>query len=163
MKLGSNIVLPNVKHGHAKKGQVTLTYRVWLNMRNRCNNPNYPGYANYGGKGITVHPRWDSFENFLEDMGEQPVGLILDRRNNELGYSKENCRWVTPALSFQNRSQVFRNTPFGIKGVYWNKSKRYYVVVCIHNKIRVEILRTKDFFLACCARKSWEMKNVIGQ
>jgi hypothetical protein len=132
-------------------------------MRNRCNNPNYEFYKNYGGKGITVCPQWDSFEMFLADMGEQPTGLILDRRNNDLGYSKENCRWVTPAVSSQNRSPVFSNTPFGIKGVYWNRSKRYYAVVCIQNKIKVEILRTKDFFLACCARKSWEMKNVIGQ
>jgi len=162
MSLGSEIILPNVQHGHAIKGHVTPTYRVWLNMRNRCNNPFYPGYKNYGGRGISVCARWDSFECFLLDMGEQPTGLIIDRRNNDLGYSKDNCRWVTATVSSQNRSQVFSNTPFGIKGVYWNKLKRYFTVVVIKNKIKTEICRTKDFFLACCARKSWENKNVVG-
>lgn len=162
MTLGTNIKLPNVRHGHAIKGNVTSTYRVWLNMRNRCNNPNYLGYENYGDKGISVCPQWESFETFLADMGEQPSGLILDRKDNELGYSKENCRWVTPTVSSQNRSAVFRNTPFGIKGVYWHKTRRHYTVVCIQNKVKVEIMRTKDFFAACCARKSWEMQNGVG-
>lgn len=159
MSLGSNIVLPNVRHGHAIKGHVTATYRVWLNMRNRCNNPNYEGYSNYGGRGITVCPTWNSFEQFLLDMGEQPAGQILDRRNNNLGYSKENCRWVTALESSQNRSMLFRNTPHGLKGVYYHKTRGYWYVVLIRNKTRIEINTGNDFFEACCVRKSWEARH----
>lgn len=65
-------------------------------MRERCNDPNNNRYQYYGGKGITVCDRWDSFENFLEDMGERPEGMTLDRKEADKGYYKENCRWATP-------------------------------------------------------------------
>ena len=72
-------------------------------MHARCYNPKHPRYADYGGRGITVCERWHSFENFLADMGEPPPGLTLDRINNDLGYSPENCRWAT--VSEQNNNQ----------------------------------------------------------
>jgi hypothetical protein len=91
------------KHGHAKK---TATYSSWQAMIKRCTNPNTWSWKHYGGRGITVCDRWRySFENFLADMGEKPEGLTLDRINNELGYSPENCRWATPAEQFRNRAR----------------------------------------------------------
>ncbi len=78
-------------------------YRTWQGMLNRCRNPNQENFKYYGGRGITVCERWSSFENFLEDMGTKPSGATLDRRDNSVGYSKENCRWTT-------RRQQMRNT-----------------------------------------------------
>ena len=82
----------------------TPTYRIWTGIKRRCTNPNAKDYPCYGGRGITVCDRWmHSFENFLSDMGVRPEGLQIDRIDNEKGYSKENCRWVTAKVNCNNR------------------------------------------------------------
>jgi len=72
-------------------------------MRKRCVNPNDISYKNYGGRGIKICGRWEKFENFYEDMGDSPVGLSLDRINNDGNYSKKNCRWATRTQQANNR------------------------------------------------------------
>ena len=91
--------MSNYKHGYSK----TKLYGVWNAMKARCNNPNSTAYANYGGRGITVCAEWESFENFLRDMGEPPSGMTLDRVDNEKGYFPENCRWASRKTQGKNR------------------------------------------------------------
>ena len=75
----------SIKHGYAG----TPTYESWKSMRRRCNA--VPGYAD---KGIKWHPRWDSFENFLEDMGTRPSDFTaLGRIDHNKDYGPDNCRW----------------------------------------------------------------------
>lgn len=81
----------------------TRSHTSWIQMIQRCNNPKNPGYKNYGGRGIFVCERWRNFINFYEDMGERPEGLVLDRTNNDDGYYKENCQWVSRSQSCYNR------------------------------------------------------------
>lgn len=83
------------------------SYHVWAKMLQRCENPNNPKYRIYGARGISVDQRWKSYECFVQDMGERPDGLTLDRVDVNGNYCKENCRWATLKQQSNNtRSNV---------------------------------------------------------
>jgi hypothetical protein len=83
-------------------------------MKQRCLNPNNQSFSKYGGRGIVLDPRWESFTEFLADMGERPEGTSIDRIDNTKGYSKDNCRWATRKQQQRNRSA---NTVWTLDGV----------------------------------------------
>lgn len=91
------------KHNHTTHTAKSRTYRAWSAMRQRCENVNCKAYPRYGGRGIVVCKRWQKFENFLEDMGELPPKLTLERKNNNGPYVKWNCVWATWAVQNGNR------------------------------------------------------------
>lgn len=80
-------------------------YQCWAAMKQRCLNPNVTHYANYGGRGITIHPAWvSSFETFLSDVGHAPSPKhSLDRIDVDGNYEPDNVRWATPKVQSNNR------------------------------------------------------------
>ena len=94
-------------HGLAMEtsgGNITATFSSWNSMMQRVKDKRPHMAKYYLNKGITVCERWHQYPNFLEDMGECPVGKTLDRIKGDEGYSKGNCRWATDWEQGQNRS-----------------------------------------------------------
>ena len=86
----------------------TRPYRIWVAMKQRCENNKAAHYKDYGGRGIVVCDAWHKFENFWEDMKDTYQDeLTLDRKNNNGNYEKGNCRWATNEQQHNNtRSNI---------------------------------------------------------
>lgn len=92
-----------LKHGYARKRSKSTTYKKWESMRSRVRSNRPHWKAAYKDRGIVVCERWDSYENFLADMGECPPGLTLDRINPDGNYEPSNCRWATWEVQHNNK------------------------------------------------------------
>lgn len=104
-----------VTHGYTRGGAASV-YTVWQSMWSRCTIPSNKSYPNYGGRGITVDPVWRSFEKFIEDMGDPGEGMQIERKDNDKGYSKENCVWAT-------RQEQGRNKRNNVKLTYQGRTQ----------------------------------------
>lgn len=100
-----------LRPSHGKSS--TPEYGVWEAMKARCKNPKDPSYINYGGQGISVCERWESFENFAEDMGPRPEGGTLERLDNNGNYEPDNCAWKTRSDQLNNTRRTRRLTYMG--------------------------------------------------
>jgi hypothetical protein len=89
--------------GNTKRKKHFHIYNIWTHIRDRCLNPKSKSYKDYGGRGIKICDRWSSFENFIEDIGDRPIGYQLDRINNDGNYEPANCKWSSSKENNNNR------------------------------------------------------------
>lgn len=124
-------------HGLSK----SKLYTVWCNMIARCENKKNNHYERYGGRGIKVCIEWrGSFTKFKEDMGDIPFeGATMDRKDNNKGYSKENCRWVTNQENCNNRY-------YDRDGAFYNKNIDRYTSEIRYDGVRIYLgcYKTKE-------------------
>lgn len=109
-------------------------YSRWNNIISRCYNKNSKDYKWYGGIGIRVCDRWLDFFLFAEDMyPSYQEGLTLDRKENDKGYSKDNCRWVTMKTQNQNTRMLRSTNTSGYRGVSFKKDMNKWRARIHHN------------------------------
>jgi len=78
-------------------------YRSFMAMHKRCYNEKDKSFKDYGARGIKVCERWFDFKSYLDDMGERPDGMFLERINNDGNYEPLNCRWATRIEQNKNK------------------------------------------------------------
>jgi hypothetical protein len=141
-----------IRHGMS----YTKEHRCWSHMKGRCQNPLDHKYPSYGGRGITVCERWQSFDHFLEDMGRCPAkNYSIERIDNNDIYCKSNCVWASPVRQARNQ-RIRVNNKTGIHGVRFDApTETWRADIGVNGKVLI-LGYFNDFFSACCARKSGE-------
>lgn len=139
-------------------------YSIWSNMKYRCYTPSCHAYARYGGRGITVCAHWqerlNGFWNFVEDMGERPKDMTIDRIDNDGNYScghceeciangwTANCRWATRRQQVVN-SRICKDKEVGVRIV---SGGNYVARISINGKL----LHLGTFKTLSQAKKSYK-------
>lgn len=135
-------------------------YRAFHDAKQRCSNQKHKRYADWGGRGISV--RFLSFKEFLLELGPCPIGLSLDRIDNDKHYEKGNVKWSNRSEQQHNKRRSVHNKT-GISGVRVIKAPGLatttYQAHINEDKVFYQLYTGPDFFEACCARKSRENEN----
>lgn len=139
----------------------TSEYRIWKGILQRCGNPKNPAYPDYGGRGIAVCDRWnpaftkEAFQNFSEDMGLRPESSSIERVDNALGYSPDNCVWADRSTQGFNQRLSSRNTS-GYKGVHFYKRDNNWIAQITKDGKRHSLGYFEEIEDAIAARKEAE-------
>lgn len=115
-----------MREGVTTHGQShTTEYRIWQGLKHRCSDPNYHGYARYGGRGIEC--KIQSLEELIQIVGKRPsMAHTLDRIDNDGHYEKGNLRWASRVTQQRNRHTTRFLTVNGVSKplIEWAGSQR---------------------------------------
>lgn len=127
------------RHGHTQRCAPTKVYRTWQGIKKRILDPNDKRYSDYGGRGLDMDPRWrDSFEAFLDDMGEPPSKKHqIDRIDNDRGYWPDNCRWADLYEQGANK----RNNVL----IKWHGQTKTLAEWCRHTGVRYDTAKRRMY------------------
>jgi len=127
----------NFRHGYCVGDKASGTYNSWSGMKDRCLNPKCKKFPSYGGRGIKLCKRWMTFISFLEDMGDRPEGMSIERINNNGNYEPGNCKWATPIEQASNRRKNRLLTTNGVTMTLSQWSRKLNVSeACIRGRIK---------------------------
>jgi len=114
-------------------------YAVWASMHARCYRKSHYAFKDYGARGINVCAAWYNFETFFHDMWPTyKTGLTLERIDNALGYSKENCEWASWKVQARNRrNNRYVDTPIGLMSL--SEAAEYSSLLAATIKYRVDV------------------------
>lgn len=138
----------------------TKEYRAWKNAIDRCTNPNHKSYVNYGGRGITVDESWlgnEGFFRFYADLGPAPEGFMLERVDNNKGYSADNCIWADRSKQAYNQ-RIRTTNKSGRTGVSWSSTANKWVSQITYNNTNMNLGFFESFEDAVKAREEAELK-----
>lgn len=140
----------NFRHGKSK----TRIHHTWQSMIGRCSNENNTAYKNYGGRGIRVCDRWQTFENFYEDMfPSYSDDLTIERINNDGNYELGNCEWIPWADQAKNRRSCrIINTPWGPMNIAEAARRAGIKAITLRQRIDIYNFDEKDWF-----KPAWEV------
>lgn len=97
--------MSNLRHGYRH----TRLYRIWTQIKTRCNNSNYEHFNRYGGRGIKICNEWSEDFSKFKDWAIQngyDENLEIDRIDNDGNYEPDNCRWQSRVVQVRNRSNT---------------------------------------------------------
>ena len=135
-------------------------YGTWLGMMDRCNDKNNRRYKDYGGLGIVVCEEWNNIENFINDMFPSFIeGLTIDRKDNNKGYCKENCRWTTKTIQNRNTRILKSTNTSGFRGVSYNKKLKKYSSSITVNRKNIHLGYFNNALEAGLCRDKYIIKN----
>ena len=129
----------------------THIYKIWEDMKSRCDNPTNQSYPRYGGRGISYDPSWSEFKNFYRDMSQGYADkMTIDRIDVNGNYTKGNCQWLTKKENcgkdhkgrIQSKDWVNKRTKARIK-IDEDKCR---TMLEYTNKNRLSILKTSKYY-----------------
>lgn len=142
------------RHKWSSEHTRSSAYSRFKHMWSRCGNPTNPEWKNYGGRGIYPCHRWIEFKNFHADMGDCPLGLSLERKDNNGPYEKSNCVWATPREQALNRRVTKLVTLYGttlcvkdwakLFGVKYSLALEWHATDVIETRLDQLIFRNPD-------------------
>lgn len=147
----------------------TRLYGIWKNITQRCCNSKSRAFPNYGGRGIAMCHEWRSsyqcFKEWAMANGYSEL-LEIDRKDNNSGYSPENCRWVTRKVNGRNKRNNRIIEAFGDKKCLaeWGDDDRCNVTThTLQSRLNSGWVAERAITLPLCDNRRRDAREFTGQ